>query len=340
MRNLLPLLLASAATLAAHAPAAADAPRVVTSIKPIHSLVAAVMEGVGEPALIVPGAASPHTYSMKPSDAANLQAADVVFWIGDGLEAFLVKPIGSLAGEAKAVELIDAPGLETLPVRDGGAFEAHDHEGDDHDGHEQEGDEHQGHEHEEAGHEGHDHAPAGEEAHDHSGIDMHAWLDPLNAGAMVRHIATTLSEADPDNAERYTQNADRLEERLETLVAKTREQLADVRDKPFIVFHDAYQYFEHRFDMAAAGSITISPDRMPGVQRIAEIQETVRRTGATCVFAEPQFEPQLVDVAIEGSEARAGVLDPEGVAIPEGPELYFTLISDLSQSLQDCLSSK
>ncbi|MFY0735773.1 zinc ABC transporter substrate-binding protein [Aurantimonas sp. NFXS3] len=356
MRMLRLLLLASATSLASFAPAQAEAPKVIASIKPVHSLVSSVMAGVGEPTLLVAGSASPHTYAMKPSDAAALQDADIVFWVGDALETFLVKPIGTMASDATSVELVDTPGLETLPFREGGPFEEHEDEGDDKAGHE--GREHgeTGHEdhaqadgdHKDGGHAGEVDAHAGHEgdhradAHDHGHgeLDMHVWLDPLNARAMTAHIASVLADADPENAATYQENAKELDARLAGLIAEIDGQLAEVRGTPFIVFHDAYQYFEHRFDVKAAGSITVSPDRLPGAQRIAEIQAKVRDSRAACVFAEPQFEPQLVDVAIEGSAARSGVLDPEGADIPEGPELYFTLIGNLVGSLRSCLAGE
>ncbi|MCD1642170.1 zinc ABC transporter substrate-binding protein [Aurantimonas coralicida] len=350
MRMLRLLLLAGATSLASFAPAHAETPKVIASIKPVHSLVSSVMVGIGEPTLLVAGSASPHTYAMKPSDAAALQDADIVFWVGDALETFLVKPIGTMAGDATSVELIDTPGLETLPFREGGPFEEHEDEEDDKAGHE-------GHAHGETGHEeraqadgdhegeehaseAHDHAEHSADAHDHGELDMHVWLDPLNARAMTAHIASVLADADPENAARYQDNAKELDTRLTGLIAEIDGQLADVRGTPFIVFHDAYQYFEQRFDVQAAGSITVSPDRLPGAQRIAEIQAKVRDSRAACVFAEPQFEPQLVDVAIEGSAARSGVLDPEGAGIPEGPELYFTLIGNLAGSLRNCLAGE
>ncbi|GGD38582.1 zinc ABC transporter substrate-binding protein [Aureimonas glaciei] len=338
MRLLNAMLIATVSLIGLSVPASAE-PRVVASIKPIHSLVAAVMQGVGEPSLIVDGGASPHTYAMKPSNAADLEAADIVFWAGDDLEAFLVKPIETLGAKAKSVELVDAPGLLHLPLREGGSFDAHEHGAEEAAGsHEAEaaaGHDHAGHDHEAATeHEGH----AAHAGHGHDEIDMHFWLDPVNAKAMVAVIAATLSEADPADAAAYAANAAKVSARLDSLTASTKAALAPVAGKPFIVFHDAYQYFENRFGVTAAGSITVSPESIPGVQRIAEIQEKVRSLGATCVFAEPQFEPKLVTVVTEGSEARTGVLDPEGAALEDGPELYFQLIDGLTTALTDCLT--
>lgn len=329
-------LLCSAAFTVPVDAAEGSAPKVVASIKPIHSLVASVMEGVGTPDLLVEGAASPHTYSMKPSDAAALQDADVVFWAGEDLEAFLVKPVATLATNAEVVELVDAPGLKKLPLREGGPFEAHDDEDamEGHDG---------------AARAGADHdRPAGtvdvkaEADHDeddqHGGTDMHFWLDPVNAKVMAATIETTLASADPAHAATYRANADRLDARLDALIATTAAELRPVAEKSFIVFHDAYHYFEQRFGVTAAGSITVSPDQQPGVRRIAAIQAKLKELGAICVFAEPQFEPKLVSVVTENTSARSGVLDPEGAALKDGPDLYFQLIGNLATSLKSCLS--
>ncbi|MCV9996734.1 zinc ABC transporter substrate-binding protein [Pararhizobium sp. YC-54] len=298
--------------------ARAEVPDVVVSIKPIHSLVASIMQGVGEPALIVEGAASPHTYSMKPSNALALEKANVVFWVGHGLEAFLEKPLESLGSGAKIVELDDAPGLEKLKFREGGAFEAHD-----------DGDEH-------AGAEGHAHEEAG---HDEGEFDMHFWLDPANAKAMAAEIEKTLASADPDNAATYKTNLDALNTRLDTLDKKLVETVAPVKDKPFIVFHDAYQYFEHRYHVKVAGSITVSPEALPGAARLKQIHQKIAELGATCVFAEPQFEPKLVNVVLEGTPAKSGTLDPEAATLEAGPDLYFQLMEGIGTSLKTCLSS-
>lgn len=306
---------------------------VVASIKPVHSLVAAVMEGVGEPELLVKGAASPHAYALRPSEARALEQAKVVFWVGEGLETFLAGPLETLGGNARVVKLVDAHDLVELDFREGGPFEAHDHG------------EHEGHAHDhdddEAGHDGgdgHAHEGHGHEGHDHGAIDMHLWLDPSNAKAFVHEIEEALSAADPDNAGTYEANADAFNEKLDALIAETDAALAPVRGNGFIVFHDAYQYFENRFGIQAAGSITVSPEAIPGAQRLTEIRAKVAELGATCIFAEPQFEPRLVSVAAEGTQARTGMLDPLGADLEDGPELYFELIRNLTTSLTTCLA--
>lgn len=338
-----------ASTILLSSPVAAAGPNVVASIKPVHSLVASIMQGVGEPALIVEGAASPHTYNMKPSNAAALQAAKVVFWVGPGLEAFLDKPLDALSGGAKVVELSEAPGLEKLKFREGGAFEAHDHG---HEGHEGEaGHGEEGHKHTE-GEAEHDHAAAPEAAaahdhdhaheghdHDHDGFDMHLWLDPQNARAMAAEIEKTLTEADPDNAAAYKANLEKLNLRLDALDKSLVETVAPVKDKPFVVFHDAYQYFEHRYQVRVAGSITVSPEVLPGAERLSQIHAKIKELGATCVFAEPQFEPKLINVVIEGTPAKSGTLDPEAATLDAGPDLYFQLMEGIGTSLKTCLTS-
>jgi len=339
------LLLASVVFPATAASALADV-NVIVSIKPVHSLVAAVMQGASEPGLIVEGASSPHTYSLKPSQAAALQDADVIFWIGERLETFLEKPIDTIGEKTKAVELVNAHGLETLGFREGGAFEKHAHDDEEHE-HEEEHAEadHDHEEHEEAGHDhghaeedGHEHAEAEEHEHEHGDVDMHVWLDPQNAKAMAHEIAETLAAADPGNSDLYEANAAALADRLDTLTTELTAELEPVHDKGYIVFHDAYQYFENRFGLAPAGSITVSPDVMPGADRLREIQDKVQELGAACVFAEPQFEPKLVTVAIEGSDARSAVLDPLGAEIAPGPELYFDVLRGMATSFKTCLS--
>ena len=320
MKLLAPLALLSLALLTTTTIAA---PKVVASIKPVHSLVAAVMAGVGEPTLIVKGAASPHTYALRPSDASALESADIVFWTGHGMELFLGDALASLSNDATVVELADAPGITLLPVREGGAFEPHAHEGEDHD---------------HAAEAGHDHAAEAEHEHgEHGEGDMHFWLDPENAKLMVTRIADTLALADPDNAPTYQANAEDERLKLDALEAEIATTLALVKDKPFIVFHDAYQYFEARFGLNLAGSITVTPDTMPGAARIDELKAKLADLGAACVFAEPNFTPTIIKAITEGSAARSGTLDPEGSALPEGVDLYPNLLRGLATSLADCL---
>jgi len=352
MKHFRSLLLASAfMAVLGNAASATDRTGVVVSIKPLHSLVAAVMQGVGEPTLIVQGAGSEHAYSLKPSDAKAIENAKVIFWAGPSMETFLDKSIDTLGDGAKVVALGDAEGLTKLKFREGGPFEAHDHghEGHDHDGHDHSSHDHakhgeDGHDHgaEAGSHDGHDHGNESAEKHDHhhehGEFDLHFWLDPQNGKVLVGDIAKTLSASDPEHAAQYEKNATAYAEKLDALTKDIETELQPVKEKPFIVFHDAYQYFENRFGVKAAGSITVSPEKAPGAARIKDIHEKIKSLGAVCVFSEPQFEPKLVNTVIDGTEAKTGVLDPLGAELKNGPDLYPQLIRNLAGSLKDCLS--
>lgn len=304
-----PAIIVLAALLSLPDPAtAAEGPRVVASIKPIHSLAAGVMAGAAIPRLLVQGGGSPHSYALKPSDAAALTAADAVFWIGPELEMFLAKPLSALAGKARVVALAGAAGAALLPMRRGGAWEADEHE-------------HENDHHDEA-----------------AARDPHLWLDPRNAQAMTDAIAETLAAIDPTNSVLYRANAAALHERLGELDRTLAEMLAPVRDRPFVVFHDGFQYFETRYGLAGVGSLTLSPERQPGPRRLIEIREAIRDRGAVCVFAEPQFDDRLMRTVAQGTPARVGSADPLGAALADGPELYFQLMRNVAAALRDCLA--
>ena len=219
------------------------------------------------------------------------------------------------------VALADAPGLVRRPLREGGAFEADDHDSHGHRGQDDDRDHHDGH-----------------EDHEDGPFDMHVWLDPLNGRAMARAIAATLAEADPANEAAYEANADALRRRLDALTGEIAAQVAPARGVPFIVFHDGYRHFEDRFGLAAAGSVVVGPERKPGARRISELRDKVQSLGVVCAFDEPQFDRRLVRTVIEGSEVRAGSVDPLGAAIEDGPELYATLLRNMATSFTACLA--
>jgi zinc transport system substrate-binding protein len=295
----------------------ADAPRVAVDIAPVHSLVARVMEGVGTPDLIVQSGASPHEYSLRPSEAAALQDANLIFWIGSGLTPWLADTIETLAPDAAVTELLEANGTIELEFREGALFEAHDdyddHADDDHD--------------EEAGH----------DEHDHGAHDPHAWLSPQNAMTWLNVIAGQLSVADPDNAGAYFANAAAGRAEIKALIGEVTATLDPVRDGRFIVFHDAYQYFEMDFNFPASGAISIGDASDPSPARIAEIQGRIAEQGIDCVLAEPQFNPGLVATVLEGTEAQTGILDPLGSDLEPGSALYPQLIRNLSTALAGCM---
>ena len=305
--------LAGATLLAALVPLPAAALDVVVTVKPVHSLVADVMAGTGEPALLMAGAASPHTYALRPSDARRLEAADLVVWVGPMLETPLAKPIGTLARSGRVMALARTDGVRTLAGREGGPWDDHGHS--------------HGHSH------GHGKGKAAEEE-----VDGHVWLDPANARAIVAAVAQRLAALDPANAGRYRANAERADAALSALDQELAARLAPVQGKPFLVFHDAYQYLEQRYGLTAVGAIAISPERKPGARRIQALRKRVAQSGAACVFSEPQFDPGLAATVTEGTKARVAVLDPLGASLKDGPGLYPALMRGMADALAGCLS--
>ncbi len=312
--------------------AMADVPNVAVDIAPVHSLVARVMQGVGTPDLIVQPGASPHEYSLRPSEAAALQEANLVFWMGEDLTPWMKDAVATLAEAAAVTTFLEAEGTMLLDFREGSLFEAHDHaeHGDeDHDEH-AEGHEHAHEEHAESGEHGHEEHADGEdhghEGHDHGKHDPHAWLSPENASTWLNLIAAQLSAADPDNAGAYFANAAAAREEMAALSAEINTTLDPVRGGSFVAFHDAYQYFESAFDFPASGAISIGDASDPSPARITEIQGRIQKEGVDCVLAEPQFNPGIVQVVLDGTEASTGIIDPLGAELEPGPDLYPQLL--------------
>jgi len=291
--------------------AAAEPPKVVVSIKPLHSLVAAVMDGIAPPTLLVKSGADPHSHALKPSEAQALNDAKLVVWAGAGVETFLEKPVAALAGKAKVIRLDREKSLKLLKAREGGAWEADD----DHDKDKGKGD------------------------HKHAETDGHLWLDPDNAAAIVRVVVRELSAADKENAAKYTANGEKTLAALKALDAELKKQLAPVKGKRFMVSHDSIQYFEKRYGLAAVGSISISPDRPPSAKRLHDIRSRILRDRVVCVFGEPQVPDNLVKTVVEGTKARTGTIDTDGgVAVPEGKDAYAAMMRNIGKSLVDCLA--
>ncbi len=318
MNILVTLITAFVLVVPFQAQAREDAPRVVASIAPVHGLLSLVMAGVGEPELLMPGSVSPHAYSLKPSHALTLERADAVFWIGPAMEGALAKPITTLSTSAEVVEFMVQPGLILLPRREGGLLK--DEHGDEHANEHgaETADEHAGHD-------------------DHGDIDPHIWLDPRNGAVMLQMMAATLGAIDPVNAARYQANADGAVRDIEQLSADVLDVLSTVHDLPFVVFHDAYQYFEQRFATHPAAIISIDPERAVGARRIREFRAAIRTRNIRCVFTEPQFEPKLADILVEGSGARLGTLDPLGGSIALGADFYATLLRNMAHDHATCL---
>ena len=314
--------------------AQADVPRVAVDIAPLHSIVASVMGSLGTPDLVVPPGASPHGYSMRPSEARALDRADVIVWVGPTLTPWLEGPVETLGAGAASISVLNVQGTFLLDIREGENFAAHDH---DH-GHE---DEH-GDGHDDEHEEGHadDHGDGHDDEHgdahvDHGDeIDPHAWLDPQNAAVWAGEIATNLSELDPENASTYAQNAQMFQQQMTALETELNASLSQVRGRPFVVFHDAYHYFEHRFEIEAVGSVSDSDATAPSAARVSALQATITDLGAVCALAEPQYNPGLLTAI---GAATLGVIDPLGAEQKPGPELYPNVLRAIAGSLVDCL---
>ena len=315
-------LLLSSLSLFSFISSAEAEPKVVTSIKPIHSLVSYVMDGVGRPDLLVDGSSSPHTFQLKPSHATMLQEADIVFWIGEDLETFLETPLDSIAANAKRVTLMDSDQIELLKFREKNVFDDHH---DDHDEHEDHADGHDDHDE----HEGHD-----DHAHHHGEHDIHFWLDPEIAKSIVNITARELSEIDPNNKSTYEKNAANAIDDLEELINATRSKINS--DATYIVFHDAYQYFEQRFGIEVIGALTVNPEVLPGAKQLSEIREVIEHENVNCLFSEPQFNPSIANTIAKDTGIKAAVLDPLGAELEPGKDLYFELISDMASSFENC----
>ena len=310
--------------------------KVVTSIKPIHSLASYLMDGIGKPELIVDGYASPHGFSMKPSHAKMLQNADLIFWIGEDLEGFLEKPLKSIAKKAEKIELIEIKGLNVLKFRERNIFDEHD-DHDDHDDHGKKEDDHDDHDHDEHAkkeeHDDHDDHD-GHEGHAHGEYDPHIWLDPMNAKVILNEMVEHLIENDPTNEAKYKSNLDKALKDIDTL---TIEVISDLSiSVSSIVFHDAYQYFEKRFNVNILGAFTVNTDVMPGAEQLAEIREIIEHDKVACVFSEPQFNPDIINAVAKDMKIKTGVLDPLGATLDSGKDLYFKLIRNMSASFKGC----
>ncbi|MDX2258461.1 MAG: zinc ABC transporter substrate-binding protein [Hyphomicrobiaceae bacterium] len=300
---------------------AASALDVVVTIKPVHSIAAAVMRGVGEPRLLVPGDVSEHTFALAPSQARALAQADLFVRVGPQIEPFTDRLIATLPRGVVVETIVEWPGLVLWPARVGGGFEAHDH------GH--------GHDH----HHGHRDDRQGQVG-DVSNVDGHVWLDPRNGAAIARHLARRLGELAPAHAGDFKANAERFALSLDDVGAEIAARLAPVEGRAFVTFHDAFQYFERRFGVLSSGAITLSPDMQPGARRLSQLKRRIREAGSACVFAEPQHGAGLVATIVEGTGAKVGTLDPIGAQIAPGPGAYVEVLRGIAGEMGRCLEPK
>ena len=297
--------------------------KVVTSIKPIHSLASYIMDGVGSPGLIVDGYNSPHNFQLKPSHAKMLEQADIIFWVGEDLENFLEKPLDTIANKGEKIELLEIKGIKKLKFRERNIFEEHE-------GHDDHGDDAKKEEHDDHGHDAKKEEHDDHEGHGHGEYDPHIWLDPINAKVILNEITEHLIENDSKNASTYKSN-------LAKALAEIDKLIIDVitetnTDLSYVVFHDAYQYYENRFNVNILGAMTVNPDVMPGAEQIHEIHEVIEHDNVSCILSEPQFNPDIIKTIAKDTNVKTGVLDPLGANLKPGKDLYFDLIRNMSAS--------
>lgn len=285
---------------------AAEVPQVVTDIPATDSLVSMVMGDLGKPQLLLEAGSNPHDYALKPSKAAALNKADIIFWTSAELTPWLPRAITSLAPKASTVELISSPHTRILAFRESNHFS--------------------------------EHSEQAESAHAHKGSDPHAWLDPVNAGYWVLNIANALGEQDPENRSTYLRNAELAAVKLQELTEQISNNLHSVKTKPFIVFHDSYHYFEERFDIHAVASISLSDASQPSIRQIKKLRSTLSLYPGVCVFSEPQFSDRLIKTITRGQQVDIAELDPLGIQLSPGMDLYRSLLLNLSMNLKNCLA--
>ena len=317
--------------------------KVVTTIQPLHSLISNVMGNKGKLDLILEGTASPHSFTLKPSHAKMLENADMIFWIDKDLESFLEKPLKSIPKKAKVIHLMDISGLEIHKFREKNIYGGHDdhdkhgHKEDKHDDHDKHGhkedkhDDHDKHGHKEDKHDDHDKHG---HAHAHGEFDVHIWLDPNNAKVIVKEVANQLATLDSKNSDFYKKNAKKTLNKLDNLINKIDKSIN--KKASFVTFHDAYQYFEKRFNVNILGAFTVNTDVMPGAEQLAEIREIIEHDKVACVFSEPQFNPDIIKAVAKDMNIKTGVVDPLGATLDPGKDLYFNLIRNMSASFKGC----
>lgn len=292
------------------APACAGTPpNIATDIPAIHSLVASVMGDLGAPKSVMDPTASPHGYALRPSEAKTLSRADIIFWVGPAQSPSLARAIKNLAPKASSSSLIDAPGTHILPRRETAIFGEYD----DHDAHSE--------------HHDHDHGP----------IDPHAWLDPQNAIIWLDHIAETITKHDPENAAEYRENAARAKTDIRAAMGEIEIQLSGLNAK-YIVLHDAFQYFETRFDLPAAAALSPSDATAPGPARVVALRQVIVDQNIVCIFSEPNTNIGIINVLRDGTSLKFATIDPIGVAISPGKTLYVALLKNMADTMKSCLN--
>ena len=292
---------------------------VISTIQPINSLVSAVIGNTGKTISIIPAEQSPHDFKLKPSDVKVLQNSNIIFYVSNHLESSVTKVFKNLPKNIKLINLMEESGINHLAIRDNAAWERHDHHGDDHDDHDKHGKKHDDHD---------DH-----EKED----DVHIWLSPDNAIKIVQKVNKVLSLYFPENSKIYNENTTKFIDKIRNLKMELIKELSPIKNKPYIVFHDAYQYFEKTFELNAVGSVALEGDIASSPKQISFIKDKIIKSKASCVFQEPQFDSKLVKIVVEGTNAKTGTLDPLGVNITGNKDFYLQLLTNMAKSLKECL---
>ena len=334
---------------------ASETKGVITTIQPINSLVSAVIGNTGKTISLIPAEISPHEFKLKPSDVKKMQDGNIIFYISSHLESNVVKVFDNLPKNIKIINLMEETGIKHLTIRDNEAWERHDHhhghgEHDDHDKHDKKHDDHDKHskKHDDHDHDKHDkkhddhdhdkHAKKHDDHDDHEmKDDVHIWLSPENAVKIINKVNKELSLYYPQNAKIYDENSKLMIDKIKKLKTELDKELAPIKDKPYVVFHDAYQYFEKAFGLNAVGSVALEGDIASSPKQVSYIKEKIVKLKASCVFQEPQFDSKLVKIVVEGTNAQIGTLDPLGVGIKDEKDFYLQLLRNMAKSLKDCL---
>ena len=319
---------------------ASETKGVISTIQPINALVTAVVGDTGKTISIVPADMTPHDFKLKPSDAKKLQDGNLIFYVSSHLESNIVKFFENLPKNVKTINLMEESGINHLPIRDNEAWERHDH--DDHDKHGKKHDDHDDHDKHGKKHDDHDdHDKHGKKHDDHDDHqmeeDVHIWLSPDNAIKIVKKINKELNLFFPENKKIYDQNSKKIIKKISSLKKEIAKELAPIKNKPFIVFHDAYQYFEKTFGLNAVGSVALEGDIASSPKQISFIKDKIIKSNASCVFQEPQFDSKLVKMVVEDTNAQIGTLDPLGVGVTSNENFYLQLLKNMSKSLKECL---
>lgn len=290
--------------------------QILTSIKPLQLIAAAIQDGQGEPQVLLPPGASPHYFVLRPSDANRLDQADLFYWVGPDLENFLPRLVKQRSQPSVAVQTLPALQLQYF-----GAAQVHAEDEDEHE---------HGHTHELVEHD-HNHQPGT--------VDAHLWLLPHNAKVIAQRMSADLSQLDPNNAKQYAANLQAFSQRLDRLDQQLQAQLQPLRSKSFFVFHEAFNYFEQAYGLKHAGVFAVSGELQPGAKHVNQMRQRLQQAGPSCVFSEPPLQPRLAQTLAANLPVKLAELDALGTDIPITATGYEQLLQNLASQFSNCLTT-